>query len=156
MREDGMAKRVATSIVIAAPPERVWHVLTDFARYGEWNPFIRAASGGLALGGRLQVTIAPPGGAPMTFKPVVSALQPNRLLCWKGCLFLRGLFDGDHQFRLIPTSSGTVLEHQEQFTGILPALMGDEAFARIESGFNLMNDAFRQRTEAQVREASET
>jgi hypothetical protein len=156
MREDGMARRVAMSIAIAAPPERVWQVLTDFARYGDWNPFIPAASGDLALGGRLQVTISPPGGAPMTFKPVVTALRPNRLLCWKGRLFLRGLFDGDHQFRLVPMSSGTVLEHEEQFTGILPALMGDKAFARIERGFTLMNEALRQRAEAQLQEAPET
>jgi hypothetical protein len=57
----------------------VWQVLTDLAAYGEWNPFIRAASGDLALGGRLQVTISPPGGAPMTFKPVVTALRPDQL-----------------------------------------------------------------------------
>jgi uncharacterized protein YndB with AHSA1/START domain len=25
---------------IAAPPEVVWEVLTDFPRYGEWNPFV--------------------------------------------------------------------------------------------------------------------
>jgi hypothetical protein len=151
-----MARRVANSIVIAAQPERVWQVLTDFGRYGDWNPFIRAASGDLALGGRLQITILPPGGAPMKFKPVVTALRPQQLLCWKGRLFFPGLFDGDHQFRLTSTSNGTALQHEERFTGILPALMGDEAFARIERGFTLMNEALRQRAEVQVREASET
>jgi hypothetical protein len=151
-----MVRRVATSIAIAAPPGRVWQVLTDFAAYGDWNPFIRAASGDLALGGRLQVTISPPGGAPMTFRPVVTALRPDQLLCWKGRLVLPGLFDGDHQFRLTSTSGGTVLDHEEQFTGILPALMGDKAFARIGRGFTLMNEALRQRAEVQVREALET
>jgi hypothetical protein len=49
-----------------------------------------------------------------------------------------------------------VLDHEEQFTGILPALMGDKAFARIGRGFTLMNEALRQRAEVQVREASRT
>ncbi len=149
-------RRVATSDTIAAPPERVWQVLTDFAAYGDWNPLIRAASGDLALGGRLQVTILPPGGAPVTFKPVVTALRPNQLLRWKGRLLLPGLFDGDHQFRLTATPSGTAFDHEERFTGLLPAVMGDEGFARIERGFTLMNEALRQRAEALVREASET
>jgi hypothetical protein len=148
-------RRVATSITIAAPPDRVWQVLTDFATYGDWNPFIRAASGDLALGGRLEVAILPPGGRAMVFKPVVTALRPNQIFRWKGRLFLPGLFEGDHQFRLTATPGGTVFDHEERFTGLLPAVMGDEAFARIERGFTLMNEALRQRADAQVRGTSE-
>ena len=40
---------VTSSIEIAASPERVWQVLTDFASYPKWNPFI------LSLSGRLKV-----------------------------------------------------------------------------------------------------
>ena len=34
-----------TMTEIEAPAERVWHILTDFARYPEWNPFIRCIEG---------------------------------------------------------------------------------------------------------------
>ncbi|MER3407514.1 MAG: SRPBCC domain-containing protein, partial [Nitrososphaera sp.] len=40
-----MAKEVRTEIEIAAGPQRVWQVITDFARYPEWNPFIRRVEG---------------------------------------------------------------------------------------------------------------
>jgi uncharacterized protein YndB with AHSA1/START domain len=39
-----------TEIEINGPAERVWAVLTDFASYPEWNPFIRQVSGELNIG----------------------------------------------------------------------------------------------------------
>ena len=38
-------KELRSEIEIEAPTERVWGVLTDFAAYPEWNPFIRRVSG---------------------------------------------------------------------------------------------------------------
>lgn len=42
------------SVEISAPPQRVWAVMLDFPRYGEWNPFVVEA----ALAGQLQVGAA--------------------------------------------------------------------------------------------------
>ena len=44
-------KELHSEIVIDASPERVWDVLTDFASYPQWNPFIRRISGELEVGG---------------------------------------------------------------------------------------------------------
>ncbi len=44
------AKEIHAELDIEASPERVWEVLTDFASFPEWNPFIRDASGGLKSG----------------------------------------------------------------------------------------------------------
>jgi uncharacterized protein YndB with AHSA1/START domain len=38
-------KELRTEIEIAASPQRVWKILTEFERYEEWNPFIRKAAG---------------------------------------------------------------------------------------------------------------
>src|SRR5215210_9363232 len=38
-------KELHSEIEINAPAQRVWEVLTDFASYPQWNPFIRRASG---------------------------------------------------------------------------------------------------------------
>ena len=36
---------ISTEIDIAAPPNEVWAVLTDYERYPEWNPFMVKLSG---------------------------------------------------------------------------------------------------------------
>src|SRR5208337_3854746 len=38
-------KEIHTEIEINAPAEKVWKVLTDFAAYPEWNPFVRCGAG---------------------------------------------------------------------------------------------------------------
>jgi hypothetical protein len=56
---------VSQSVIIDASAEKVWKVLVDFGRYGEWNPFCVAAEGTLALGEPLKMTLKnylEPGG----------------------------------------------------------------------------------------------
>jgi len=64
-------KELRSEIEIEAPIERVWRVLTDFAAYPEWNPFIRRVSGRAELDERLVVRMQPSGTRGMTFRPTV-------------------------------------------------------------------------------------
>ena len=141
-------KRVATAIDIAAPPERVWSILTDFPAHAEWNPFVTAISGDLKRGARPSITVKPPGGKGMSFRPKVLAVEPNRELRWLGRLLVPGLFDGEHYFLLEPTPAGTRFTHGENFSGLVVALMGRSGFEPIERGFIAMNEALKRRAEA--------
>ena len=141
-------KVISSSIEIAAPPERVWLVLTDFAAYAQWNPFIQSLSGTLAVGERLSVRINPPSGKAMTFKPTVLMVEDNRKLRWMGRLLLPGIFDGEHHFELAPTTSGSSFKQEERFTGILVRIMGASTFEQTQRGFVEMNKALKQRAEA--------
>ena len=76
-------REVRAEIEIAAPPERVWQVLSDFGAYSEWNPFIRSIVDDAEVGSRLSVRIEPPGARGMNFKPTVRAE-----LRWLGRLFV--------------------------------------------------------------------
>src|SRR5688572_19913508 len=55
--------RIETSIPLAASPERVWAVLTDFPAYPEWNPLVLRAEGAAAPYARVQFLIARPDGS---------------------------------------------------------------------------------------------
>ncbi len=140
-------RRIETSIVINAPPARVWAVLTDFARMPSWNPFIKSISGDLAPGARLSVTIAPPGKSGMQFKPTVLSVRPDCELRWLGRLLIPGVFDGEHYFLLEPLSEGrTRLTQGEKFSGLLVGLLSG-ALSATEAGFNAMNSALKREAE---------
>lgn len=129
---------LVTEVVLPAPPERVWAVLSDGARFGEWNPFIRAMDGELVPGGKLRNVMAPAGGREMTFTPTVLAVRPAAELRWLGRLLVPGLFDGEHYFLLTPTAGGTRLVHGERFRGIAFWFVKAESF---RGDFERMNAA---------------
>lgn len=138
---------IETSISIAAPPEQVWAILTDLGSYRDWNPFIVEGTGRFERSEKLKLQMQPPGGKPMTFRPVVLRAEPARELRWRGRLLIPGLFDGEHFFRLEPESSGTRLEHGEIFSGLMPRFM-DKTLKQTEAGFVAFNEALRDRAEA--------
>jgi hypothetical protein len=142
-------KQLDTQIEIDAPAKRVWEVLTDFASYPQWNPFIRHISGRPAPGERLQARLAPPGGRAMTFKPKVLTAEPNRELRWLGHLLLPGLFDGEHSFTIEPLEENRVrFIQQEAFKGLLVPLFARSLETNTQQGFEEMNHALKERAEA--------
>lgn len=140
---------LSTEVDIEASPAKVWSVLADFARYPEWNPFVRAVEGRPEPGTRLHVTVQPPGGKPMRFRPRVLAAVPGAELRWLGRLGLPGLFDGEHRFMLAPHAPGvTRLRHEEHFSGLLVGAMKRQLDTGTRAGFEAMNAALKARAEA--------
>lgn len=142
-------KQLHTEIQIAAPPAEVWTALTDFERHADWNPFLVSVEGEAAPGARLRVTLAPPGARRITMRPTVTEVVPGRVLEWWGHLGVRGIFDGRHRFELHPSGTGTRLVQRETFTGVLVPFMARMLDGPTATGFALMNDALRDRAEAQ-------
>ncbi len=138
-----------TEIEIDAAPDRVWSILTDFAAYPEWNPFIRFIHGTAAQGARLEVRIHPSGSKGMTFRPTVTAADAGREFRWLGRVLLPGLFEGEHRFLIEPISARKVrFKHSERFTGILLPLFRGSLDRDTKRGFEEMNLALKTRAEA--------
>ncbi len=86
-------KEIHTEIVVDASAERVRSMLTNFENYPNWNPFIKSIRGEAALHKKLVVSILPPKGSGMTFKPTVVKFERNKEFRWKGKLIMKGIFD---------------------------------------------------------------
>ncbi|WP_406830551.1 SRPBCC domain-containing protein [Pedococcus sp. KACC 23699] len=141
-----MSKLIATHLTVTAGAEDVWATLTDLARYRTWNPFITRASGTVALGERLDLTIQPPRGRAMAFRPWVTALEEHRYLEWLGRLAVPGIFDGRHSFKLTPMGvNRTLVQQSETVTGALVPFTG-HLLARTHAGFVAMNEALARQT----------
>ena len=141
-------KELRSEIEIQASAERVWQLLTDFASFPQWNPFIRKASGSLRVGERLEVNIQPSGASGMTFRPTVLKAEPNRELRWLGHLLISGLFDGEHSFTIEPLGEGRVrFTQREVFTGLLVPLFARGLDTDSRRGFEEMNQALKSKAE---------
>ncbi|MGV0986131.1 MAG: SRPBCC family protein [Limnohabitans sp.] len=137
-----------TRIHIRATAQQIWTVLMDFERYPQWNPFIRQLQGFAEPGQNLRVEVLPVGGQPMKFKPKVLVVQKVHELRWLGSFLFKGLFDGEHYFRLESVSDGVVFIHGENFRGLLVPLFRRMLQQQTLAGFSAMNEALRQRAES--------
>jgi len=142
-------KELHSRIEINASEERVWGILTDFASYPQWNPFIRSISGELKMGERLKVRLEPPDSRGITLRPTVLSAEPNRQLRWVGHLLVPGLFDGEHSLATEPLEENRVrfVQH-EAFKGMLVRLLARSLDTNTLRGFEEMNEALKERAEA--------
>jgi len=141
-------KLIETEIEIAASPERVWSILTDLEKYAEWNPFIKNAKGKVQVGEKLDVLISPPKGKTMAFKPIVKSVIENSEFIWLGRFLFPGIFDGEHIFNIHHDDSGSLLVQKEKFSGILVPMMWSSLDTNTRAGFELMNQALKERAES--------
>lgn len=138
-----MAKQINTSITINASKEKIWKTLTDFEKYPEWNSFIKSVTGELKVGNQIQIKLQG-----MTFKPIVLTFKKNTELKWLGHLWFKGLFDGEHKFKLTDNGNGTTnFEQSENFSGILVKLFAKSLDKDTKNGFEQMNRELKLRVE---------
>lgn len=141
-------KTLHTDIEIRASAEPIWNILMDFARYPQWNPFIKSIEGDVKQGAKLRVVIQSPGGKQMTFTPTLLIIHPGREFRWRGRLFIPGLFDGEHSFQIEPTGTTTCrFVHKEEFSGLLVPLLWKSLDTNTRQGFQAMNEALKKRVE---------
>lgn len=136
-------KEIKTTIQIAATPQKVWNVLTDFEQYPNWNPFIKSAEGKFAVGNKVAINA---GG--MNFKPRILVYNEKKEIRWIGKLLVKGFFDGEHIFKIVENKDGTVtFKQEEKFTGILVGLFAKKLDNETKVGFEQMNQKLKELSE---------
>jgi hypothetical protein len=141
-----------SEIEIQASDEQTWQILTDFASFPQWNPFIRLAVGEPRMGTKLKVHLQPSGARGMTFRPKVLKAEPKHELRWLGHLLIPGLFDGEHIFTIESLAEDRVrFVQREIFKGILVPLFARGLDKDTRRGFEEMNRALKGRAEKSVR-----
>ncbi|TDD91014.1 SRPBCC domain-containing protein [Actinomadura rubrisoli] len=139
-------REVSATVEIAAPADKVYGILTDFRGYPQWNPFIVKAEGTPRKGAKLRNELRDSGGGKMTFQPKVLAADPGRELRWIGRMWIPGIVDGEHYFRIEPAGPGRVrLTQGERFSGALVPVAGGQLDMADE--FAAMNAALKNRAE---------
>jgi uncharacterized protein YndB with AHSA1/START domain len=114
-------KKYNASIIIHAPVETVWKLLTDAAGYPQWDLSMDHIEGKLELGETVKFFTKLSAQA---FPVKVTAFEPNRKLVLTGGLPL-GLFKSERTHSLTANKDGTATFHTEEiFSGLLLPVFG--------------------------------
>jgi hypothetical protein len=142
-KQEIMAFKIETEIKIEANPSAIWEKLVAVEKYPDWNPFIKSIKGNLKPGEKIKVDL---GG--MQFNPKVLIFENNKEFKWLGHIFFKGLFDGEHQFKIIENNDGTcTFTHAEKFKGILVPFLKRMLETETKSQFETMNLALKKEVE---------
>jgi hypothetical protein len=95
-------------IIIEAPAQLVWQVLTTLERYGEWNRYSSEAHGTLAAGGEVEI-VARLGNSTQRVNNRVLEIIPEQKLCWVSMNWYQFLVRGTRCRMLQPQQNGTTL-----------------------------------------------
>lgn len=132
-----------SSTTINATPEAVWAVLTDAARFPDWDSGVERVEGTIAAGEKIKVfSEVSPGRA----FPVRVQLEAIRQMTWSGGMPL-GLFKGVRTFRLTPEGSGTTFAMREEFSGPLLPLIW-RTMPDLQPSFDQFTAGLKARAEA--------
>src|SRR5262245_35605504 len=106
----------SSEIEIAASPELVWSVLTDFERWPSWNPDVRSMSmeGPVAQGSMFRWK-----AGPGTITSTIERVEPPRMIAWRGrTLGIRAI----HFCWLDPRAGTTFVRTEESYEGFVVRL----------------------------------
>ncbi|RKE26167.1 hypothetical protein B0G76_7777 [Paraburkholderia sp. BL23I1N1] len=133
-------------VLIDRPAADVWKVISNSAAYPDWNPFITRVDGDFREGATIRIVLGT-GSDSMVFKPTVLLVRPEQDLCWRGSVWIRGVFDGTHCIHLTTVTGGTHLEQTESFSGLLVGRLTKDVIEETQRNFQAMNVAVKQRAE---------
>lgn len=114
-------REYSATIMIDAPAEKVWEILTNAAGYPEWDPNMDRVEGTIAPGEKITAytKLSPDRGFPVT----VTEFVPNERMTWAGGMPL-GLFKSVRTFALMPKNGRLEFLTHEQFSGLLLPVFG--------------------------------
>ncbi|MCK0094295.1 SRPBCC domain-containing protein [Yoonia sp. F2084L] len=144
-----MAFTVQATTEIEAAPEIVFDVLTNVAKWKDWSTWIHYEKGAVVLGAKPTFRLTPKGQAGYSFTPEIIVLDRPHHFAWVGRTGFKGVFDGEHHFRINLTEKGCQLENVETYSGLMSPLMKRLPMMKeAPQGFAAMNDEIRIRAEA--------
>ena len=142
---------VITDIEIDASPDHVYGVLTDIARYPEWNPVVTRleVEGPLKVGAGGRVVVDIGVGKPLNLPITYHELNPGAAFSWKGKVLTSHLMGAWHYLHLEALDAGrTRLTHGEVFKGVAIRMVWFKLGPRIDGAYRRMNEAVKARCES--------
>ncbi len=136
------------TVEIEAPIERAWDILTDFERYGEWNPFTPSVATEFEIGSPVDLYVRM---GPWRLKQVerIESIEPPHLIAWSTTMGHRFLISALREQRLEAVGEGRCrYRTTDDFAGFLIPLVMLLFGGFVRRGFNDVARGLKARAEA--------
>jgi hypothetical protein len=142
---DQPATNAHRQVVVTAPRDVVWRLLTDFDGYSAWNPYITRARGEARVGETVTLHELNQG-EPEDFECEVMDVKEQRKLRWRCRKYgVPGLLDREHAFRVLPIDGERVwLVYDGRLEGIFQPFTDLDD---LKLGYRRMTNALKERAE---------
>ncbi|MDH3336214.1 MAG: SRPBCC domain-containing protein [Gammaproteobacteria bacterium] len=136
-------------VVINAPADIVWDILTDLDGYPEWNPFTVRAESTLEIGSGVDLYI-PRGDKLMKQSFVLEIFNPPREVAWRLPKMLhKSVFNAYRTQKVTPIDDHRCsYQTSDTFDGWIAGKLYRSQGGWVLKNFNRLAEALKQRSEA--------
>jgi hypothetical protein len=147
-----MSIRIDHELAVSAPAEVVWEVLTDLARYGEWNPFVVAASSSLVVGEPIDMKVRVLSFMTQSQRETISHNEPGRSYCYGLARNRIGALYSERCHVITPIGPDRcTYESRFELAGWLSPVVSGLLGRSLRRGFTEMSEAVKLRAETLAR-----
>jgi len=138
---------IAERLEIAAPAECVWEVLTDFAHYGDWNPFVVACESSLEIDAPIDMRVEIFPGIRQKQREYIFACEPGRSFTYGVRPKPLGAMQSHRSHLIEPAGNHCVYSSHFELEGWLAPVVRSLLGRRLEAGFGAMCRGIKARSE---------
>lgn len=131
---------------INAPAEVVWEVITDFASYSEWNPFILECESTLKPGDPIDLKVRI-FSVPQGQREWVEEIVPGRRFAYAMKPMPAGALSSQRSHNIEPHGDRCSYQSYFHLTGWLMPVVRGLLGSRLEKGFAGMTSGIKERAE---------
>jgi hypothetical protein len=145
--------RIEHRLGVAAPAEVIWEVISDLARWGEWNPAYSKAEGRLSIGAPITLHATYPGLSPHRYEGSIIDWVPDTQLLWQGKLGFMARYMRFVEIDKL-SDTGCIVANGEIIDGFGTRYISRQRRASTHRAFEAMDEAIKTRAEAMWRDRS--
>jgi len=148
----GMTIVIDETVEVNAPHDIVWGVITDFRRYGEWNPFVVECDSTLKVGDPIVMRVHVFEAFAQPQREIIFRHDPGRLFCYGVSGMPLGAMRSNrcHEVRSLNSASSEYRSHFE-LSGWLSPIVSGLVGRQLRRGFHAMTESIRTRSEQLAR-----
>ncbi len=141
----------ADDVLINAPLEKLWYVLTDLANYSRWNPFTTCVETTFVVGEPAILYVTMNERHQRVQREVITVFEPQHAFAWASIMGAPFILRAN-RWQIVEAVADNQTQYQtyETFDGLLVPLIMALYRKDIQRGFEAVGQALKQYVETSI------